>query len=202
MAVLLPIWSTKRETAHWVRQRIGAVMKWAVAQGYRHDNPAGDATAAALPQTAVRKQDKRALPHAEVGAAFQRAKGSGAYLGTMLAVEFLVLTAAHSSTGRHAAEDEFGRFRLGHRHPRMTQRYAHVGDSETEAAVARVGGEAETLIRTDAEPATACGNAVDRSPPVRRRRSRRSHGCQSGSRGCVSLTSQIAQATMNQRDKS
>ena len=35
MAVLLPIWSTKRETAKRVRQRIGAVMKWAVAQGYR-----------------------------------------------------------------------------------------------------------------------------------------------------------------------
>ena len=33
MAVLLPIWSTKRETARRLRQRIGAVMKWAVAQG-------------------------------------------------------------------------------------------------------------------------------------------------------------------------
>ena len=31
MAVLLPIWSTKRVTAGRVRQRIGAVMKWAVA---------------------------------------------------------------------------------------------------------------------------------------------------------------------------
>ena len=31
MEVLLPIWSTKRETARRVRQRIGAVMKWAVA---------------------------------------------------------------------------------------------------------------------------------------------------------------------------
>ena len=35
MAVLLPIWSTKRETARRLRNRIGAVMKWAVAQGYR-----------------------------------------------------------------------------------------------------------------------------------------------------------------------
>ena len=33
MAVLLPIWSTKRVTAGRVRQRIGAVVKWAVAQG-------------------------------------------------------------------------------------------------------------------------------------------------------------------------
>ena len=31
MQVLLPIWSTKRETARRVRQRMGAVMKWFVA---------------------------------------------------------------------------------------------------------------------------------------------------------------------------
>lgn len=35
MAVLLPIWNEKPETARRVRQRIGAVMKWAVAQGHR-----------------------------------------------------------------------------------------------------------------------------------------------------------------------
>ena len=90
MAVLLPIWSTKRETARRVRQRLGAVMKWPVAQGYRDDNPAGDAIAAALPKTAVRKQHMRALPHAEVGAALARVRGSGAYRGTMRAFEFLV----------------------------------------------------------------------------------------------------------------
>ena len=33
MAVLLPIWNAKPETARRVRQRIGAIMKWAVAQG-------------------------------------------------------------------------------------------------------------------------------------------------------------------------
>ncbi|MYD87421.1 MAG: DUF4102 domain-containing protein, partial [Acidobacteria bacterium] len=42
MAVLLPIWNEKRVTARKVRQRIGAVMRWAVAQGYREDNPAGE----------------------------------------------------------------------------------------------------------------------------------------------------------------
>ena len=43
MAVLLPVWNEKPETARRVRQRIGAIMKWAVAQGHRQDNPAGDA---------------------------------------------------------------------------------------------------------------------------------------------------------------
>ena len=109
MAVLLPIWSTKRVTAGRVRQRIGAVMKWAVAQGYRDDNPAGDAISAALPKAAVRKQHMRALPHAEVGAALARVKGSGAYPGTMLAFEFLVLTAARSGEVRNARWEQIDR---------------------------------------------------------------------------------------------
>ena len=40
MGVLLPIWSTKAETARRLRQRVSAIMKWAIAQGYRADNPA------------------------------------------------------------------------------------------------------------------------------------------------------------------
>ena len=35
LAVLTPIWLEKPETARRVRQRIGSVMKWAVAQGWR-----------------------------------------------------------------------------------------------------------------------------------------------------------------------
>ena len=40
MAVLTPFWTVKPETARRVRQRIGTVMKWAVAQGYRDYDPA------------------------------------------------------------------------------------------------------------------------------------------------------------------
>ncbi len=109
MAVLLPIWSTKRETARRVRQRIGAVMKWAVTQGYRNDNPAGDEISAALPKTAVRQQHMRALPHAEVGAALARVKGSGAYRGTMLAFAFLVVTATRSGEVRNARWEQVDR---------------------------------------------------------------------------------------------
>ena len=69
MAVLLPIWSTKRETARRLRHRIGAMMKWAMAQGYRTDNPAGDALSAPLQKNAVRIEYGKALPHAEVGVA-------------------------------------------------------------------------------------------------------------------------------------
>ena len=71
--------------------------------------PEGDAIAAALPKAAVRKQHMRALPHAEVGAALERVKGSGAYLGTRLVFEFLVLTAARSGEVRNARWTEIDR---------------------------------------------------------------------------------------------
>ena len=102
----MPIWSTKRETARRVRQRIGAVMKWAVAQGYREDNPAGDAISAALPKNSVRRQHQKALPHGQVAEALGRVRASRAHRATALAFEFLVLTACRSGEVRGARWDE------------------------------------------------------------------------------------------------
>ena len=102
MAVLLPFWNEKRVTARRVRQRIGAVMRWAVAQGYREDNPAGEAIGAALPKNGVRPRHLAALPYAEVAGALEQVRGSGAYPATVLAFEFLVLTACRSGEGRGA----------------------------------------------------------------------------------------------------
>ncbi len=102
MAVLLPIWNEKRVTARRVRQRISTVMRWAVAQGYREDNPAGEAIGAALPKNGVRPQHLAALPYAEVAGALAQVRGSGAYRATVLAFEFLVLTACRSGEVRGA----------------------------------------------------------------------------------------------------
>ena len=41
-------------------------MKWAIAQGYRADNPAGEAATVALPKQAGAKKHLRALPHGDV----------------------------------------------------------------------------------------------------------------------------------------
>ena len=106
MAVLLPIWAEKRETARRVRQRISAVMRWAVAQGYREDNPAGDAIGAALPKTGVRTRHQPALPYTEVRGAMERVRASKAYPSTVLAFEFLVLTACRSGEVRGARWEE------------------------------------------------------------------------------------------------
>ena len=106
MAVLIPIWNTKRETARRVRQRIGAVMKWAVAQGYREDNPAGEAIGAALPKNGTTKKHFQAVPHKHVAAALQKVKRSDAGLSTKLALQLLTLTACRSGEVRGAQWDE------------------------------------------------------------------------------------------------
>ena len=106
MAVLLPIWTTKAETARRVRQRIGTVMKWAVAKGYRPDNPAGGAIGAALPKSSGTRRHFRALPHSEVGTALDTVLASSAWALSKLAFEFLVLTAARSGEVRGARWEE------------------------------------------------------------------------------------------------
>ena len=107
MGLLVPIWTEKRETARKLRQRIGAVMKWAVAQGYRADNPAGDTIGAALPKNGHVIQHQRALPHEEVAGALDTIRETGAWVGTKLAFEFLCLTATRSGEARLATWSEF-----------------------------------------------------------------------------------------------
>ena len=106
LAVLTPIWHDKPETARRVRQRIGAVMKWAVAMGHRPDNPAGDALGQALGRQQAIVQHMRALPHGAVADALATVRASQASVTTKDAFEFLVLTAARSGEMRLATWDE------------------------------------------------------------------------------------------------
>ena len=77
-------------------------MKWAVAQGHRDDNPAGDAIAGALPKQNGKTAHHRALPHTEVAWAIAKVRDSGAWEGTKLAFEFLALTACRVGEVRQA----------------------------------------------------------------------------------------------------
>ena len=106
LAILTPIWHDKAETARRVRQRIGAVMKWAVAMDYRPDNPAGDALRQALGRQQNVVQHMRALPHSAVADALTTVRASRASVTTKQAFEFLVLTAARSGEVRLATWDE------------------------------------------------------------------------------------------------
>ena len=106
LAVLTPIWGTRQETARRVRQRIRAVMRWAVAQGHRDDNPAGEGIDGALPPMPAIRAHFRALPYQEVPAALETIVGSTAGVATKTCFEFLVLTAARSGEARGATWGE------------------------------------------------------------------------------------------------
>ena len=106
LTILTPIWHDKPETARRVRQRIGAVMKWAVAMGYRPDNPAGDALGQVLGRQRAVVQHMRALPHGAVADALATVRTSRALVTTKDAFELLVLTAARSGEVRLATWDE------------------------------------------------------------------------------------------------
>lgn len=105
LAVLMPIWTTKAETARRVRQRIGTVMKWTVAQGWRQDNPAEN-IAQALPKVGKAQEHRKALPYSDVSGCIEKVHASGAGLATKLAIEFLILTASRSGEVRQARWDE------------------------------------------------------------------------------------------------
>ena len=106
LSILLPYWQTKNETMRRVWQRIGAVMKWSIAQGYRKDNPAGENLRAALPKNSIRRTHQKALPHDEVSAALAKIRNSGAYWATVACFEFMTLTATRSGEARLARWEE------------------------------------------------------------------------------------------------
>ena len=107
LAVLTPLWeSGKYETARRVRRRIGTIMRWAIAQGYRPDNPAGEAIAPAIPRHRGPRQHYRALHYSDVAGAIQTVRESRAWPTTKLCFEFLVLTATRSGEARLAQWEE------------------------------------------------------------------------------------------------
>ena len=106
LAVLTPIWTEKPETASRVRQRMETVLDWAIARGYRIDNPASRSIAKALPAMPRTKQHHPALHYRDVPNAMDKVRNSTARTVTKLAFEFLVLTASRSGEVRLATWEE------------------------------------------------------------------------------------------------
>ena len=105
LGILTPIWSSKGETARRVKQRIGTVMKWAIAQGYRADDPTL-ALNQVLPKQNRKPKHRAALPHTDVSECLKSIHQSDAMLSTKLAIELLVLTATRSGEVRLAEWSE------------------------------------------------------------------------------------------------
>ncbi len=102
LAILTPIWHAKAQTAQRVRQRVRAVLEWAVAMEYRADNPC-DRVGPILGSQQDTVEHMRALPHRDVGPALAAVRASSSAPVARLALEFLVLTAARSGEVRGAA---------------------------------------------------------------------------------------------------
>ena len=104
LAVLEPIWHTKRETAKRVRQRISSVLRWSIASGYRVDDAAGDALTAVLPRAERQVRHLEAIPYGDLAEALAKVRGGGG--PAALAVEFAALTAARRDEVRLARWSE------------------------------------------------------------------------------------------------
>ncbi|MFN3889887.1 MAG: tyrosine-type recombinase/integrase [Beijerinckiaceae bacterium] len=97
LKVLSPIWLTKAETARRVRQRIGTVLDWAKAAGYRSgDNPISG-IAKGLPKQNDREDHHAAVPYTEVPQFVAKLRNADVSLGVRLAFELLILTAARTN---------------------------------------------------------------------------------------------------------
>lgn len=81
-------------------------MKWSIAQGYREDDPAGEAIGAALPKVGQQVAHHPALPYRSVGNAITTVRESDTWPATKLAIEFFTLTAVRSGEVRKATWDE------------------------------------------------------------------------------------------------
>ncbi len=108
IGILAPMWHEKPALAKKLRQRMRAVMEWAVAMDLRPDNPC-DRVGPVLGVQGNQTQHLRALPHGEVAAAIRAVRASEGRPVVKQAFEFLVLTATRSSEVRGAVWTEIDR---------------------------------------------------------------------------------------------
>ena len=106
MECLAPIWNEKATTARRVRNRIEAVLDYAVAQGHREFNPAGKAIAKALPNNSKQQEHHEAIPYAELSGVLAEIRESSTTPIMRLAFELLVLCASRSNEVRGALWNE------------------------------------------------------------------------------------------------
>ncbi|MFA5969142.1 MAG: integrase arm-type DNA-binding domain-containing protein [Sphingomonas sp.] len=103
--VLAEIWLDIPETARRVRQRIGTVLDWSYANGFRTSEAPMRSISKGLPRQPRKTGHFAALPHAEVPAFMKRLRARG-LSSSRLALEALILTAVRSGEVRGARWSE------------------------------------------------------------------------------------------------
>jgi integrase len=102
--VLAEIWLTKPETARRVRQRIGTVLDWAYASGYRENEAPMRAISKGLPRQPKKDGHFAAMPYTNIPAFLIQLRARESY--SRLALEFAILTATRSGEVRGALWEE------------------------------------------------------------------------------------------------
>lgn len=102
--VLAPIWLSKPETARRVRQRIGAVLDWSYAKGYRPTEAPMRSLSKGLPRQPRKDGHFAAMPFTDVPKLIARLRERSSV--GRLAMEALILTAARSGEIRGATWNE------------------------------------------------------------------------------------------------
>ena len=102
--VLAEIWLTKPETARRVRQRIGTVLDWAYASGYRETEAPMRAITKGLPRQPKKEGHFAAMPYAKVPTFLPRLRERESF--SRLALEFAIFTASRSGEVRGATWEE------------------------------------------------------------------------------------------------
>ena len=104
MAILVPIWQSKNETARKCRQVMLNVFQWGMSHEYMQHNPAGEAIAGALPK-GRQTVNMRALTWQECPDAVTTLQG-GTMTAARLCLLFTIHTAARSGECRGATWHE------------------------------------------------------------------------------------------------
>ena len=112
LGVLTPLWAIIPETARRIRRRVRAVLRWALAFGFVEHNAAGELIDGALPTMPPSDTHHRALHYSAVPDAYGKLIRWRAFREpqphpmTVLALRFVILTAARSGEVRGATWDE------------------------------------------------------------------------------------------------
>ena len=106
--VLAHIWLAKPETARRIRQRIGVILDWSCAKGYRATELPVRSLSMTLPRQPKQKGHFEAMPFPDVPAFVADLRAGRPSMGR-IALEFLILTAARSGEIREATWREIDR---------------------------------------------------------------------------------------------
>jgi len=111
LKALSPIWLTKPETARRVRQRVGTVLDWAKASGFRTGTNPVEAISKALPKQSDQVDHHTAMAYGEIADFLLKLRACKAGEGARLALEYLILTAARTAEviGAQWSEIDFDR---------------------------------------------------------------------------------------------